>query len=514
MGDSKRRHALAKQQVVEALGLETAGGRLQVRWNDGAQATPQGQMAFFIEFLTITGLFAAWLANCPLTYGSPNGSSLRDILGTWLMSILSGHWRYAHVTAIRADGVNPQLWGMSRVVSEDTLRRALAAMDEATGVAWLNDHLDRTVRPLLKAPWILDMDVTVKPIYGRQEGAVVGYNPKKPGRPSHAYHTYQVSGLRLLLGVDVSPGNATHANHTLPGLLALLDRLPKEQRPQCVRGDAGTSGEPTLAGLDERHVHYLFKLRQTQNVKRHIERTFFGAGWTDAGQGWEGKDGQLRLHGWSRARRVVVLRRRLKGEVLVADDRQQELAFIEKGATIKAYEFAVLVTDLPHEILTLAQLYRDRGDAENTFDELKNQWGWGGFTTTDLKRCQLSALAVALVYNWWSLFVRLGHPKARLEAITSRPLLLSAVAQRTTHAGQQHLLITPQHGDAPRAKNLLTTIHGLLKQFKQRAEQLRETTVWQLVCDHLIETVTGFRRGVTPLLPPPPPTLVGANCGF
>jgi hypothetical protein len=35
------------------------------------------------------------------------------------------------------------------------------------------------------------------------------------------------------------------------------------------------------------------------------------------------------------------------------------------------------MTDLKHELLTIAQLYRDRGDAENTFDELKNQLGWG-----------------------------------------------------------------------------------------------------------------------------------------
>ena len=68
---------------------------------------------------------------------------------------------------------------------------------------------------------------------------------------------------------------------------------------------------------------------------------------------------------------------------------------------MKGYEYAVLVTDLSHEPHVLAQLYRDRGDAENTFDEIKNQWGWTGFTTHDLKRCQLSAMAVALVYNWW-----------------------------------------------------------------------------------------------------------------
>jgi hypothetical protein len=42
------------------------------------------------------------------------------------------------------------------------------------------------------------------------------------------------------------------------------------------------------------------------------------------------------------------------------------------------YEYAVLVTSLPDEIRTIAQHYRDRGDSENNFDELKNQWGGAG----------------------------------------------------------------------------------------------------------------------------------------
>ena len=49
--------------------------------------------------------------------------------------------------------------------------------------------------------WILDVDTTVKPLYGRQEGAVVGYNPKKPRRPSHCYHTYSMAGTRLVFDV-------------------------------------------------------------------------------------------------------------------------------------------------------------------------------------------------------------------------------------------------------------------------------------------------------------------------
>jgi hypothetical protein len=46
---------------------------------------------------------------------------------------------------------------------------------------------------------------------------------------------------------------------------------------------------------------------------------------------------------------------------------------------------------------SIGQLYRDRADCENGFDEIKNQWGWGGYTTHDIERCALSAQAVALI---------------------------------------------------------------------------------------------------------------------
>ena len=126
----------------------------------------------------------------------------------------------------------------------------------------------------------------------------------------------------------------------------------------------------------------------------------------------------------------------------MSDSQQLQLVFVEKDVPVKGYEYAVLVTDLPYDTRAIAQLYRDREDAENAFDELKNQWGWGGYTTRDLKRCRLSAMTVALAYNWWSLFVRLAHPLARLEAITSRPLLLSGIGRLTAHAGQAQLSIT------------------------------------------------------------------------
>ena len=81
-----------------------------------------------------------------------------------------------------------------------------------------------SVAPLLDEPWVLDVDTTIKPPYGEQEGAELGYNPHKPGRPSHCYHTYMLSNLRLVLSVDVQPGDQHNSKHATGGLWSLLDR--------------------------------------------------------------------------------------------------------------------------------------------------------------------------------------------------------------------------------------------------------------------------------------------------
>jgi hypothetical protein len=139
---------------------------------------------------------------------------------------------------------------------------------------------------------------------------------------------------------------------------------------------------------------------------------------------------------------------------------QHELHFLDPSDKAKLWEYAVLVTNADYSLEAMGQLYRDRADCENGFDELKNQWGWGGYTTHDLERCNLSARAVALIYNWWSWYVRLAHPKARLEAITSRPMLLSGIARLTQHAGQSRLLLTLSHAAGDQIKTMITNIRA------------------------------------------------------
>ena len=473
MGEAKQR-TLARQ--TQTLTLDTFGGRVHVEWDPAAAVTPLGQLPFFIEFLKVSGLFEAWVADCPLSYHSNNASDKRAVLATFLLSMLAGHHRYAHITGIRHDGIQPELLGVTRLVSEDAARRALKRLEESAGVAWLERHLAKTTQPLLSTPWILDLDTTVKGLYGKQEGAVVGYNPHQPGRPSHCYHSALMANTRLALTVEVMAGNETAPLHQMPGIWAWLDSLPKAERPALLRGDVAYGSESVMREAEAREQPYLSKLRLTKRVKGLVQKLFRSDDWVDAGQGWEGLEDTLTLSGWSRARRVVVLRRKLTGELLLTgkDALQDQFAFLDFDVPAARYEYAVLVTSTTHEIVALAQFYRDRADTENNFDELKNQWGWGGFTTQDLARCRLMARIVALVYNGWNLFVRLAQPHKHFEAITSRPLLLHGVAIQTRHAGQRRLTITSTHAKQSAIQAVLTHLAAFLRTLKATAEQLTD----------------------------------------
>jgi hypothetical protein len=500
-------HPSGEQPPIEqeAAGtLDTWAGPVRVEWDSTAPLTPHGQLPFFIEYLKVASLFDALVADCPLAYMSPNAPKKRDLLGTAMLSVLAGHKRYAHITALRNDGVLPELLGMEKIVSEDAVRRGFKAIAENKGQPWLQRHLDYCTAPLLSEPWVLDMDSTVKPLYGHQEGAALGYNPKKPGRPSHVYHTYTIAGLRLVLDADVVAGNQHASSHAAPGLWALLDRIPRDCWPALLRGDSGFGTEGVMSEAERRRLPYLFKLRLTSNVKKLIQKTSCKADWTDAGQGWQGRGDTLRLAGWSRHRQVVILRRRLKEGMAVAgrgNAGQLALGFVEIGTQNEVYEYGVLVTSLDEneEVLTLAQLYRDRADSENPFDELKNQWGWAGFTTRDLARCQLMARFIALIYNWWSLFVRLAEPGKHLEAITSRPLLLTAIAERTRHARQTTLKVASSHAKAGWVANVLRGITRFLKELIQSAEQLTADQRWRRILAHAVRSWLGGR----PLRAPP-----------
>jgi len=261
----------------------------------------------------------------------------------------------------------------------------------------------------------------------------------------------------------VQPGNQAAAGHGFAGLWALLDRLPVARRPHLLRGECAYGQEALLCGAETREINYLCKLRRTAKARELVawlERDTVTK-WTDAGQGWEGADAVLCLQGWSRSRRVVILRRRLNDQRHPRARRRLAREQARQGLLLSAadaaacepviYEHQILVTSLPYEILTLATLYRERGDAENPFDGLKNQWSWAGFTTHDLRSCQHAARLAALAYNWWTLYHRLLQPGQHVppsgedfcEDITVSLTPSSRLVHHPSTPRPHYLLITP-----------------------------------------------------------------------
>ena len=503
LGDHEIIEKLLPPDFAKRLAVDTGGGRFHVEWDESAPVTPLGQLVFFMQFLAAGGLFAGWVRKCPLRYESANAPEIIDVLGTMVLGVLSGQRRYAHLNALRADSVNPRGLGMSAVCSEDSVRRAFLGVDENEVAQWQRRHLREAWEPALALPWVLDIDTTIKPIYGHQEGATRGYNPQKPGRPSHAFHTYFIATLRLVLDVEVSPGDKHASAHGFEGLWRLWEGFTPAQRPECIRGDAPYGQETLMGECERRGQKYLFRQRKTKGIKTLINALDAGGRWAEAGAGWQSREGRLRLQGWSAERRIIVLRRPANQvtqdpTALPENTSDENTGLLVQVAPEPEWEHIVLVTNLDWEPRSLAHAYRQRADCENAFDELKNQWGWGGFVTRDLFRSRVAARTVALVYNWWTIFVRCAEPTRPREAVTSRPLMLCAVGRIIQHAGQSILRLTSSHAEAARAQQLLSDLSMFLSSLSNTAEQLTARQRWERIWQRVLEPY----RARAPAAPP------------
>ena len=488
-----------------AVDVPAFGGRLEVDWSPGERVTSVGGLVYFATFLKETGLFDRLCEDFPICYRSNNSSSKRDIVGTAVLAILLGKTRYVHIEAIRHDEAARELLGLGEIVSDATVRRAFRRANEKKLDAWLSRHEREVYETLLVHRYVIDIDNTVKPIYGHQEGAELGYNPIKPGRPSHNYHSFFIGRARIALGVDVRPGKQHFGRCGMKRLWALIDALPPNRWPALLRGDVGYGNDATMCEAEARGIPYLFKIKRSRNIQKLFKILSGGKGWKDCGSGWESLEQRVKLDGWQRRRRVLFIRRPAEKKVETVEPKktgrkprvpkkstalvptapavvkQAEFDFV-KDVKGREWDYCVLVTnDEKMDAVALSQLYRDRGDCENNFDEFKNQWGWSGFTTRKIKSCRTMARLIAIVANWWNVFCRLADPTAHREAITSRPAYMGIMG-RIVESGRKRIIhLTSTHAESELIQRALGTVAAFFRWLKSTAEHLDEKTRWYVV---------------------------------
>jgi len=416
----------------------TAGGKVALS-TTGDALTPYGGLVPWAAFTRHTGIVERLTATCPVTRTRPNAKPVDDILHSFLLTALVDGRGFAQVERLREDPTVTELFGLQSVVGDDTIKRLFASIDEAAGAAWVA-QASAPIWGALPERLILDWDSTVQTKYGRREGAQRFYNPVKPGRKSFHPLVAVGAGTRLCAAYRFRSGDTVTATQWQAAMEDAQASLGG-RRVWLNRGDLGLGHEAVMAWHEAAPARpkYLFKLKLTANVRRALhalpETAWQGPG--EAGV-WQVAEARVRLPGWSAERRVVFARK-LQGDT-------PALVQGQFWKQVK-HELAAYVTSLEEPEANAWQiqaLYRERADAENVFDELKNQWGFNGFCARSRRVSALAARLLLLVYNLLTLFVRLLEPGRHVEAAGSRRWFLVIAARLVENGRQKTLQLSAQ----------------------------------------------------------------------
>lgn len=418
----------------EDFSFETHCGNVKVEATNDAM-TPYGGLVPFASFLKKTGILESLSSSCPVERISPNASSVYDILCSLMLTSLCDGKRFDHVNRLRYDPVLPGLFGMNKVVSDDTLRRFLLSVEPAAGRNWFANST-QSIWSCLPKGFILDWDSTVMTKYGKQEGAEIGYNPTKRGRPSFHPLMAIVAGTRLCPYYRWRPGNTGSSSEWIEAMEECLDWLGENNRPSLNRGDVGFGNEKIM------HWHetvpnapkYLFKLKITAKTKDLINSIEEDKWLGECSAGLlQVTESIIELSGWSKPRRVILGRRLFRKESAL--DASSLYDVIE-------YKYEAYITDLVEEEANewqIVELYKQRADCENVFDELKNQWGFDGFCSKTSHVTEHAARMTLITYNLWNLFSRLMEPGKHIEARTGRRWFL-IIASRMVETAREKMV--------------------------------------------------------------------------
>ncbi|HEU0141271.1 MAG TPA: IS1380 family transposase [Bryobacteraceae bacterium] len=384
--------------------------------------TPFGGIAVFISFLGKIGLVEAVRQHMPIRFKSPNQIQPTFTFTAFLVSVLVGARRFAHVSLLRGDRALHALLGITRFPTDDTIRNLFRRFGMGQ-VQRLFEPLAEWQMQRLPARddgYTLDLDSTVFERYGKQEGSLKGHNPRKHGRPSHHPLLAVMNEAHFLLHGWLRSGNCGTSRGVEEFLKEALALWGQRQKIRLLRADSGFFDDKLLSFLEQRLLPYIVVARLTGWVKRAAQRV---EQWTMLDDDYAAGEFQLQLHGWKTERRFVVLRERV---------REGRNSVGRKLIDVPGYTFRVFLTscsDPPQEIW---RGYNQRADMENRIAELKQDLGADGFCLNQFFATEAAFRAVLLLFNLLAEFQRaVGLPVYRQPAtIRTQVLTCGAILGR------------------------------------------------------------------------------------
>jgi hypothetical protein len=347
-----------------------------------------------------------------------------EVMLSWFYGLALGAERFEHFTRYRRDRLLGELLGIERFGSPDTLRRLFLRFGyrELTEVSERLMRFSLTrMRPILLGH-TLDLDSTVLCRYGEQEGSLKGYNPRKPGRPSHHPLVAFLAEGRRLLWASMRSGNSGSANGCVEFLKQALTVLPEEHRIGLVRADAGFFEKRLLEYLENQQLPYIIVARLTAVVRKLVIHQIPSTGWRVVARGIDVADLEVSLPNWKAVKRRFVCLRQEIAERPEATGRRL--------IDCPGYTYRVMVTSVPYAAEVVSRMYGGRADSENRIKELKEDLSLDTFCLKSFDATDAAFRMGCVLYNLLAQFRETVLPRSwferRLRAVRDFVFLVGA----------------------------------------------------------------------------------------
>lgn len=417
-----------------------------------AGLTHYGGVCFFHEFLQVLQLRRFLCRH--LTYPRRNQRyTLSQMCVALVYPILLGLGRIETAAFLRSNGTFQYLTGLPDYPDPQTLRRFLsgAPVDFRHQLHRINNRLQQQFVhwPAHRSRLILDLDSTVVTVFGHQEQAAVGYNPRYRGKRSYNPLLCLEAHSSLLWDTELRAGNAGTWDGSVELLASCFGSLPADVRELRVRADAGFGYHPVLEMLEARPAQYAVVARMTAGLKRKLG----GLRYARCNPRWEIAELELRPYGWPQARRFIVARRQIE-----ATEPEPTLFHL------KRYVYRAWVTNLPLTPEGVWRFYDGRAGMEPRIYELRENFALRKVPTRDFAANALYLEVIRLAHNLVTCFQQTCLPPDwhNLSLSTLRYKLFWLPGELTRPQGRPTLRLA----DSPTIQTWMDKIHARLHKLK------------------------------------------------
>jgi hypothetical protein len=347
-----------------------------------------------------------------------NVYSIPETLLALLYPIMLGLERLDTTELLQRNGTFQTLTGLPTYPDPGTLRRFLRRF-AVRGVLKLRRLHDRLLAQLCQRPHplrrvLLDVDSTVLPLYGHQEKARVGYNPRKRGRPSYHPLVCFEGQTRDFWHGELRPGDAHTATGTVWLLRACFAKLPATVRQVRVRADAGFYDYKVVREIETHHGKFVIVAKVTKPLKTLLT----GLPYTEVRPGLAVAECQYQPHRWPQPYRFVVLRKTLP------EEESAQTTLLKVGR----YTYQAYVTNFRIPAHAVCRFYNQRAAMELIIKQLKADYPLAKIPTNQFAANEAYFHLLLLAYNLVNWMKRLCLPPAyhavTLETLRRRLLMI------------------------------------------------------------------------------------------